>query len=95
MLKVLVKFEISHYEYILLDFTSKSEEDIRKDLSLFIGVGIRYAGKENVRKMAKYFITLGKTTNICSNTVEVRNYDFYYCLCWDYETEIYRFNEVQ
>lgn len=94
MLKVLVKFEISLVEYILLDFTSKSEEDILKALSQFIGVGIRYAGKQNVKMMAKYFISLGKTSSICSNAVKASDYDCYYYLCWDYETEIYRFGKV-
>lgn len=93
MLKVLVSFDISRSEYILVEFRAKSYDDIIRGLGRFANVGMRYAGKENIRGMADYFIRLGKTASICSNVVNIRDYDYYYYFTYDYDGEVYRYGE--
>lgn len=95
MLKHLIKFEVSATEYILISVQAESKSICLNGLEKFMTIGLRYAGKENVRGVATWFVRYAKTAIICTSQTKVTDYDSYLYVSYDYDDGYYRCGEVK
>lgn len=89
-MKVLVSFEISYDEYILVGIIVKNPDDISKGFDKFISTFREHLVKD-VAQAATLFVKQSRTAWICSNKTKVHQFEQYYYFTFDEEDKMWRY----